>query len=395
MFAEEPADMADLSQFPRIQDMVPAAQRRMPPFAHAYMAAGTGAGEAMRRNQEALSSITLEPRFLRGRVTPDTGCQFLGKSYNRPFGVSPIGLQSLIWPRAERILAKACLDAQIPYCLSTVAGASIEEVTAVNNQTSWFQLYAPKDPAIMKDMLNRAKQQGIDTVILTADVPGPSRREDMQLAGAPIGSRNPMGLTPRVFLQCLLHPHWSLAALAAGGKFRFKNLEPYASASELRDITAFIGSQLNGSLTWEYLDQIRAEWSGKLLLKGVMNEQDVKAAISAGVDGLVLSNHGGRQLDAVPPTISLLPQIRQLVGDFPLAIDSGFRSGLDVARALALGADFVMMGRAFLFGLAAAGRPGADHVVSVLSDELENVMVQLGASDLAELKTMKADIASV
>lgn len=376
----------------RISDMVPVAKRRLPPFVHAYMACGTGAEQAVSRNEERLSSVHLTPRFLRGRVSPDTSCTFLSQHYALPFGVSPIGLQSLIWPGSEKALAQAAKKFNFPYALSTVAGASIEEVAAVNNDTSWFQLYAPNDRQIMADLLGRAKQAGMKALIVTADVPGPSRREAMRLSGAPIGSRNPMALTPRVFWQSMLHPHWALSVLANGGKFRFKNLEPYAQKSALRNISEFIGSQLNGSLTWDYLDEIRKEWDGPMLVKGLLSVADAERALAAGVDGLIVSNHGGRQIDAVPASIDMLGDIRKMAGnDVPIALDSGIRSGLDVARAIASGADFVMCGRAFLFGMAAMGQGGAEHVAAILKDELENTMVQLGATTLAELRDMRTD----
>lgn len=381
--------MANRDTLLRVSDMVEVARRRLPPFVHAYMACGTGQQEAVGRNEQRLSEITLTPRLMRGRVSPDTSTHFMGQDFDCPFGISPIGLQSLIWPGSEVALAQAAKTAGIPYTLSTVAGASIEQVAAVNDRTSWFQLYAPNDPEIMVDLLSRAKKAGMKTLIVTADVPGPSRREEMRYAGAPIGSRNPMAITPRVFWQSLLHPTWALSVLAHGGKFRFRNLEPYAEASALRNISEFIGSQLNGSLTWDYLKDIRAEWDGPLLIKGLLNMQDVEQAIKAGVDGLVISNHGGRQLDAVPASIDMLKTIRAAVGsEFPLAFDSGVRSGLDVARALACGADFVMSGRSFLFGMAAMGRPGAAHVIDIFRDELENTMMQCGARTLAELKEM-------
>ena len=383
--------MSASQKYPRISDMVMPAERRLPAFVHAYLAAGTGQGQAMARNEAAYADIHLMPRFLRGRVTPDTHCSVFEKTYSAPFGISPIGLQSLIWPGAEKILCRAAAEAGIPYTLSTVAGEDVETIGPISDGHGWFQLYAPNDHGVMRDLLARAKQAGFTTLVLTADVPGPSRREDMRLAGAPIGSRNPMSITPRVFWQCLTHPAWSLAVLANGGKFRFKNLESYSSASALENITDYIGSQLNGSLTWDYLDEIRKVWKGPMVLKGLLHDEDIDRAVGAGMDGLVLSNHGGRQLDAVPASIHRLPDIRSRLGDdYTLMIDSGVRSGLDIARAIACGADFVLLGRAFMFGVAALGSQGGDHVISVLKDELENTMVQLGIENLTELRKVQS-----
>ena len=383
--------MSALQKYPRISDMVMPAARRLPAFVHAYLAAGTGQGQAMARNEAAYADIHLMPRFMRGRVIPNTHCSIFGKTYSAPFGVSPIGLQSLIWPGAEKILCRAAAHAGIPYTLSTVAGEDVETIGPISDGHGWFQLYAPNDHGVMRDLLERAKQAGFTTLVLTADVPGPSRREDMRLAGAPIGSRNPMSITPRVFWQCLTHPAWSLAVLANGGKFRFKNLETYSSRSALQNITEYIGSQLNGSLTWDYLDKIRKVWKGPMVLKGLLHDEDIDRAVAAGMDGLVISNHGGRQLDAVPPSIHRLPDIRSRLGDdYTLMVDSGVRSGLDIARAIACGADFVLLGRAFMFGIAALGSQGGDHVVSVLRDELENTMVQLGIENLSELRKVQS-----
>ena len=383
--------MSALQKYPRISDMVMPAARRLPAFVHAYLAAGTGQGQAMARNEAAYADIHLMPRFLRGRVTPDTHCSVFEKTYSAPFGVSPIGLQSLIWPGAEKILCRAAAEAGIPYTLSTVAGEDVETIGPISDGHGWFQLYAPNDHGVMRDLLARAKKAGFTTLVLTADVPGPSRREDMRLAGAPIGSRNPMSITPRVFLQCITHPAWSFAVLANGGKFRFKNLEPYSSASALANITDYIGSQLNGSLTWDYLDEIRKVWKGPMVLKGLLHDEDIDRAVGAGMDGLVLSNHGGRQLDAVPTSIHRLADIRARLGDdYTLMVDSGVRSGLDIARAIACGADFVLLGRAFMFGVAALGSQGGNHVVSVLRDELENTMVQLGIENLTELRKVQS-----
>jgi L-lactate dehydrogenase (cytochrome) len=379
-----------MQKYPRISDMVEPAERRLPKFVHAYLAAGTGIGQAMHKNEQALSEIELMPRFLRGRVAPDTSCSIFGQAYAAPFGIAPVGLQSLIWPNGERLLAKAAADHKIPYTLSTVAGADLETIGPIAGDMGWFQLYTPSDKAVMRDLLARAKAAGFKTLLVTVDVPGPSRREEMRLAGAPIGSRNPMALTPRVFWQCMTHPVWSLAALANGGKFSFKNLVRYSKPGDGDDITTFIGRQLNGSLTWEYLDEIRKEWDGPLIVKGILHTDDARQAVKAGADGLVISNHGGRQLDAAPPSITILPQIRDLLGnEAKLLFDSGVRSGLDVARALASGADFVLLGRAFMFGLACLGAQGGNHVADILKDELENTMVQLGVTTLDELKATR------
>ena len=367
-----------MQKYPRISDMVGPAERRLPKFVHAYLAAGTGIGQAMHKNEQALSEIELMPRFLRGRVAPDTSCSIFGQAYAAPFGIAPVGLQSLIWPNGERLLAKAAADHKIPYTLSTVAGADLETIGPIAGDMGWFQLYTPSDKAVMRDLLARAKAAGFKTLLVTVDVPGPSRREEMRLAGAPIGSRNPMALTPRVFWQCMTHPGWSLAALANGGKFSFKNLVRYSKPEDGDDITTFIGRQLNGSLTWEYLEEIRQEWDGPLIVKGILHADDARQAVKAGADGLVISNHGGRQLDPGPSSIAALRQIApQYRGKIPLFLDSGVTSGVDIARAYACGADYVFLGRSFVFGVAAMGPKGAYHTTNMLTKQLDQTLHQL------------------
>ena len=376
-----------MSKYPRIQDLEPIASRKIPPFIHAYLEAGTGSGKAIARNREALDNITFTPELMHGRFEPNLQTNLLGKQYAMPFGVAPIGLSSLIWPSSEQYLAAMASRLNIPYALSTVAGASIEDIGKKSNGLGWFQLYPPHDRDIMNSLLDRAKNAGMSVLVVTGDVPGPSRREDMRKAGAPIGSRNATKITPKMFLQILQHPTWAFASLKLKGKLRFKNMEQYAPKNSSKPISTFIGEQLNGSLTWDYLSEIRSCWNGKLLLKGVLRASDALRALNTGVDGIVVSNHGGRQFDGNPSSISVLPSIRQAVGvKFPLLFDSGIRSGLDVLRALALGADFVLVGRPFLYGIAAIGEKGGDHVAKILEEEISNALIQIGAKNLSELR---------
>ena len=373
------------NKYPRLSDLEDVAKRKIPPFVYAYLDSGTGHDNTKKANRSLYDSITLTPQFLRGRVDPDISVKLFGKTYKAPFGVSPIGLSSLIWPGAELVLAKAAKAHGFPYALSTVAGESIERVSAVGGDMAWFQLYAPFDRTLCGDLLRRASNCGCETIILTADVPAPSRRERMRIAGAPLGSRGNSTFSPRVIWQSMTHPEWALRMLMNGGA-RFRNMEPYANGQRGMAITKFIGSQLNGSLDWDYLAEIRQQWHGNLLLKGILHAQDAKRAVKMGVDGLVISNHGGRQLDAAPHPLGQLPRIRAAVGgDLPIVIDSGVRSGLDVVRALASGADFVMLGRAFMYSVAALGRRGGDHAASILLEEVRDVMAQLGVDSIRGL----------
>lgn len=377
-----------MNKYPRLSDLESVARRKIPGFVFAYLDSGTGQDQARDRNRDVYRSIDLTPQFLRGRVTPDISTTLFGTQYDAPFGVAPIGLASMIWPGSEQILARTAAANQFPYALSTVAGDSIENVAAVANGMLWFQLYAPHDRTLCYDLLRRAEQAGVETLILTADVPSPSRRERMRIAGAPLGSRGNSSFTPRVIWQSMTHPEWALRTLANGGA-RFRNMEPYADDNGMMGITQFIGEQLNGSLDWDYLDDIRSRWNGRLLLKGILHSQDAHRAAKAGVDGLILSNHGGRQLDAVPHPLHQIAAIRASVGpELPLIVDSGIRSGLDVVRAIAAGADFVMLGRAFMYAVAALGARGGDHAARILIEEICDVMAQLGLPSLRDVRDL-------
>lgn len=386
--------MSDMLKYPRLTDLEKKAKRRIPPFMFAYLDAGTGRDFAKDANEAAYREISLTPQFLRGRVAADTSTTLLGKVYGAPFGVAPIGLSSTIWPGAEQILARAAKAHNFPYALSTVAGDSIERVSKVGGDITWFQLYPPADRDMCLDMMRRARECGVETLVVTADVPAPSRRERMRLSGGPVGSRGKSMYTPRVIMQSMSRPEWALRLLANGGP-RFRNIEPYSDKFGGMGVTEFIGSQLNGGLDWDYLDIIRDRWPGKLLLKGILHGQDAERAARAGVDGLVISNHGGRQLDAAPHPLHQLPHIRAVVGNkMPLIVDSGIRSGLDVAKAIASGADFALIGRSFIYAVAALGKRGGEHAATVLIEELQDVMRQLGVASIDGLSDVPVTRAS-
>ncbi|MDB2391281.1 alpha-hydroxy-acid oxidizing protein [Alphaproteobacteria bacterium] len=377
-----------MNRYPRLSDMRSVAARRIPKFVFAYLDSGTGHDLARDENRAYLDSIKLTPQFLRGRINADISTTLFGKTYTAPFGVAPIGLASLIWPGAEQILGAAAKRNGFPYALSTVASDSVERVSKVAGDMTWFQLYAPRNPELMRDLLGRARACGVENIVLTADVPSPSRRERMRIAGAPLGSRGNSSFSPQVIWQSMMRPEWAMRTLLNGGA-RFRNMEPYAKNDGAMGITKFIGEQLNGSLDWDYLADIRSEWGGKLILKGILHGQDAARAVSMGVDGFVISNHGGRQLDAAPQPLAQLAGIRAVVGDdVPLIVDSGIQSGLDVIRALAMGADFVMIGRAFMYAVAALGKKGGDHAADILLEEVRDVMAQLGLRTIADVKSL-------
>lgn len=353
----------------------------MPHYAWEYLDAGTGAEECLDRNRQALMRIALQPRFLRGEFEPRIETALLGQRFSAPFGIAPVGLSSLMWPGAETILARAAARHRIPYVLSTVATQTPEAVGPQADGMGWFQLYPPRDPGLRRDLIARAAASGFSALMVTADVPVSSRRERQIRCGLTI----PPKLTPRMLYWSAIRPRWAMETLLAGPP-RFRTLEKYVSAAEMRQVSSFIGENLGGTLSWDYLAETREEWSGPLVLKGILHPEDAVRAVDAGVDAIAVSNHGGRQFDGAPASIDVLAGIRDAVGEeVTILFDSGVRSALDIARAIALGADFVLLGRAFLFGVAALGEQGGDHTVAILIDELKNVMTQLGCRDLEEL----------
>jgi L-lactate dehydrogenase (cytochrome) len=379
-----------MNKYPRLSDLRKPAARRIPKFVFAYLDSGTGHDRAKEENRTYLDSIELVPQFMRGRVNPDLTTKIGSNVYKAPFGVAPVGLSSLIWPGAESILGRAARQHGFPYVLSTVAGESIEMLAKSAGDVAWFQLYAPRDRDLMRDLLRRAKSCGYETLVVTADVPSPSRREHMRIAGAPLGSRGNSSFSPRIIWQSMLRPEWAVRTLLNGGA-RFRNMEPYFKNDGKMGITKFIGEQLNGSLDWDYLAKIRSVWEGAIYLKGVLHGQDAARAIKLGIDGIVVSNHGGRQLDAAPPPLAQLPAIRAAVGpDVPLIVDSGIMSGLDVVRALSAGADFVLIGRGFMYAVAALGIRGGEHAASILLEETRDVMAQLGLETIDQVKRLNA-----
>ena len=380
-------------QYPSVADMEAAARRNIPGFMLEYLLGGLGTGANVQRNRQDMNDVLLMPRYLSAAGNPDIRCRLLGREYDAPFGVAPLGLSGLVWPRSEHILAAAAKAHNIPYTLSTVATVSLEDIRPVAGENGWFQLYPPNDPVVEKSLLDRCRAAGYETILLTVDVPVATRREHDIRNGLAVPPR----FDARTLFQMVTHPGWSLRMLRAGVP-QFVNIKPYYEGADARNTSQsikasvhFINKVMKGHITAERFARIRAGWQGKLLVKGVLSVEDATEYMALGADGLVVSNHGGRQLDAAPSTVSVLSGIRRAVGPHvPLLADSGARSGLDVARMLALGADFVLMGRPFLFALGALDKRGGNHVMSILKAELQATMGQLGCPTLKELPAFLA-----
>ena len=373
-------------RYPAIADLKARARARIPHFAWEYLDSATGDEAVQRRNRAALDAVLFTPKVLRGEVVVDLSTRLMGRDYPLPVGIAPVGMSGLMWPDAERILAQFAARAGIPYGLSTVASQPPEALAPHIGDQGWFQLYPPRDAGIRADMLARVKAAGFHTLILTVDAPVASRRE-RQTRG---GITHPPRLTPRILTHVALRPAWALGTLRHGMP-RLRFVESYSGHKGALKSTEHIGHLIRTAPDWDYLRILRDEWAGSLVVKGVLDAQDAAAIKAEGADAVWVSNHAGRQFAGAPSTIEVLPAIREAVGpDYPLIFDGGIEGGLDVLRALALGADFVMLGRAWHYGVAAFGAAGAAHVLHILRADMAANMGQLGLGRFDELARLLA-----
>lgn len=369
------------NRYPSIPYLAARARARMPFFAWEYLASGTGTETLVGRNRRALDAVDMVPRMARGRFTPNMECELFGRRYSVPFGAAPVGLSGLMWPGSERFIAAAAAEKGFPYTLSMVANEAPETIGPLCDGNGWFQLYTPVDPEIRSDILKRAHESGFGTLLVTVDVPVGSRRERQLVAGVSV----PPQFTPRTLYRAAIRPHWSWATVS-NGLPQFRTLERYFESGTFAGAARFVGKVVDGRPDWEMLRQMRDAWPGHFVVKGILHPEDAELAISVGADGIVVSNHGGRQFDAAPPSIDALPAIARAVrGRTKIIFDSGIEGGLDVMRALSRGADFCLLGRAFLYGTGALGAAGPGHVYDILRADLEANMIQLGARGLGEL----------
>ncbi|MBZ8118961.1 alpha-hydroxy-acid oxidizing protein [Roseovarius sp. LXJ103] len=368
------------AKYPALSYLRARAKRRLPRFVWEYLDSGTGAEHARHANEAAFAAIPLPPSILHGEFEPDLSLPLLGRDMPLPFGIGPVGMSGLIWPDAERHLARTAARHGLPYTLSTVAAQTPETIGPLAGGDAWFQLYPPRDPEIRADMLRRAKAAGFKTLVLTVDVPVASRRERQVRSGL----TQPPRLTPRLLAQVVMRPAWA-AGMAQMGMPRMRMIDDYAGAAHKGQPShAHAGYLLRTSPDWDYLRWLRDAWDGPFVVKGVMEASFVPRLEAAGVDALWISNHGGRQFDGVRPTIEVLPEIRAATA-LPLVMDSGAQGGLDILRALSLGASFVMMARPWHYALAALGPKGLDHFVDILRLDLASNMGQMGLKRLRDI----------
>ncbi len=369
------------SRFPSIEHLRERARQRMPRFAYEYLEGGCNSEINLRRNTDEIRDIQLRPWYLRDYAGSNLKTELFGKTYDAPFGVSPIGLQGLMWPRATEILAKAAHAHNIPFILSTVGTASIETVAEITEGNAWFQLYHPAEDELRDKLLDRAAAAGMPVLVILADTP--------TFAFRPKEIKNGLSIPPQMSLnnviQMTTHPTWSFGQLFAGAP-EFKTMKPYIPKGlSMKHLGLFMNKTFSGRLNPEKIKAIRDRWQGKLVVKGVVNEEDAATALDLGVDGMIVSNHGGRQLDAGQSTIKPLTELAEKFGDrTTMMIDSGLRAGPDVACALASGAKFTFMGRSFMYGVGALGRTGGNHTITMLKRQLQQVMEQVGCERVTD-----------
>jgi L-lactate dehydrogenase (cytochrome) len=368
-----------------VQDYRELARRRLPPFLFEYMDGGSYAEVTLRRNRDDLANIALRQRVLRDVSQIDLSSSLFGQKMALPLALAPIGLAGMNARRGEVQAAKAAAGAGVPFTLSTVSACGLEEVAGQSPSPIWFQLYMIRDREFMRDMMVRAVAADCSTLVFTVDMPVPgSRYRDYRsgLAGAP-------GLTGQVrrAAQGAMHPRWAWDVGIMGRPHQLGNVAPVLKGKTgIEDFFAWMRNNFDPSINWRDLDFIRSEWKGPLIIKGIMDAEDAAEAAKTGADGIVVSNHGGRQLDGVPSTATALPAIAERVGDdLTVLADGGIRSGLDVVRMIALGAKGVLLGRAWAYALGAKGGAGVSHMLQLVEAEMRVAMALTGCTKISDI----------
>lgn len=370
------------SNYPGIDDLINKAKSRIPRFAFEYLDGGCNEDVNLRKNTDELRQVELLPYYLSEHTGSTLSTELFGHTYDAPFGVSPIGLQGLVWPNAPEILAKAALKHNIPFILSTVSTSSIERIAEVTEGKAWFQLYHPAEDNLRDDILNRLEASGYDVLVLLCDVPSFGFR--------PRDIRNGLAMPPKMtfknIVQVMGRPTWGLNTLYHGIP-SFATLKPYTPKGlNMSQLGQYMNRTFAGRLNPEKIAPIRDRWKGKIILKGCATVEDADMAVALGIDGILVSNHGGRQIDAGQSAIkSLGPIVDKYKGKTKVMMDSGIRSGPDIARTLAAGADFTFLGRSFMYAVAALGNEGADHMMGILKTQLYQVMDQVCCKQVEDL----------
>lgn len=371
------------NRYPSVEDLRKLAKKRIPKFAFEYLDGGCNEDVNIKKNTERIRKIELKPEYLIDYKTTNLKTELFGKNYDAPFGISPIGLQGLMWPKSPEILAKAAFDNNIPFILSTVTTSSIETISEITEGNAWFQLYHPAKEEVTIDILKRAENAGCPVLVILSDVPSFGYR--------PRDIRNGLSMPPKMsiknILEAIKKPKWLIQTLK-NGQPNFEILKPYMPENlNLNQLAKFMDITFSGRLNEEKIKKIRDNWKGKLVIKGVESIHDVEKAINIGLDGIIVSNHGGRQVDVGQATIdsmnSIIPKYKNKI---KIMMDSGIRGGADVARVMSCGADFCFLGRTFMYGVSALGKNGGTHTITMLKKQLSQIMDQLSCSDISDLQ---------
>ena len=371
------------SKYPSVKELRKRAKFKMPKFAFDYLDGGCNDDINLNKNRTDIQKIELMPNYLSDYDKSLMKTELFGHTYDAPFGIAPIGLQGLMWPNSPEILAKAAMEHNIPFILSTVTTSSIETIAEITEGKSWFQLYHPADEKIKNDLLDRAENAGISVLVILADVPTFGFR--------PKDIKNGLSMPPKMnlnnIIEVIKNPEWTLKTLLYG-KPAFKTMMPYIPKGlNLQKLGEFMDITFSGRLNEERIASIRSHWKGTLIIKGIVSEQDAEKAIRLGADGLIISNHGGRQLDAGQSSIVPMTNLaKKYKNKIKIMVDSGLQSGPDIARAMASGAEFTFMGRSFMYGVGALGNEGGNHTISLIKKELLQVMEQLCCEKTSDFK---------
>lgn len=355
------------------------ARRRLPKFLFEYIDGGSYAEVTMRRNRTDLEKIALRQRVMRDVADTDLSTVMFGREYSMPVALAPIGIAGMNARRGEVQAVRAANNGNVPFCLSTVGACAVDEVARAATAPFWFQLYMIRDRGFMRDLLQKAKAAGCTVLVFTVDMPVPGSRYRDYRSGL-AGAAGTVGTLRRLW-QAMLRPHWTWDVGIRGRPHGLGNVAPVLGhRSGLEDFFAWMKKNFDPSTNWSDIDFVREQWEGPLVIKGIMDAEDARAARDNGADGIVVSNHGGRQLDGVPSTARALPAIAEEVGDkMTVLADGGVYSGLDVVRMLALGADAVLLGRAWVFALAGRGQAGVEHLLQLIADEMRVAMALTGS----------------
>jgi isopentenyl diphosphate isomerase/L-lactate dehydrogenase-like FMN-dependent dehydrogenase len=372
-----------LSQAQSIDDLRKLAKRRLPKILFELIESGVEDETALGRNREAFANYTFLPRYLGDISQRDQGVEIFGRRYASPFGIGPTGFGGLMRKDGDAHLAAAAAQANIPMVLSGASIAPVERIKAIAPDNLWAHLYPAREPAITGRIIDRYAKAGIDVLVVTVDNPVFPKRERDNRNGFVL----PLKLPPAILMEALLHPAWLVEYFGGGGMPMLESWRDYAPAgSSAGEVATFFRSQSPATQTWESIAAIRKNWPGKFVLKGIQHPEDASRALDAGIDGIIVSNHGGKAFDALPSPLTTLPGVvRAVRGRTPVMFDSGIRRGWEVLVAMALGADFTFVARAALYGVAAGGRAGADKAIAILRQEIDMSLAMIGAPGVATL----------